>query len=64
MAIYSTYKIEHLINETGAICINGITDNKPTISAQVRLAIPKQLEDACFRTLEKVMFKAPLFIKG
>ena len=26
--------------------------------------IPKPLEDACFRTLEQFMIKAPHFIKG
>jgi hypothetical protein len=26
--------------------------------------IPKPLEDACFRTIERFMIKAPLFIKG
>jgi hypothetical protein len=31
---------------------------------QLKRGIPKLLEDACFRTLEKNMFKAPLFING
>ena len=28
------------------------------------MTIPKPLEDACFRTLERFMIKAALFIKG
>jgi len=31
---------------------------------QLASYIPKPLEDACFRALEQLMIKTPLFIKG
>jgi len=33
-------------------------------SCRESMSIPKQLEDVCFRTLERFMIKAPHFIKG